>query len=321
MSLPVPVNIALNFSTGILTHNVLAPPAIPAPVPMLSMEMIATQMWTYGYVMNQNKLTSTVLHKYMPIVQSGHDCGMMIPDITPPVPSNTYYAIMWPFSSRKITFAASTVKMDKQPTGCAVFPIIPMMTCGDPISAPAASVSPIQLLNNVRVGMTRGDRLMGLANIAISVVIDFVIEYGFAKKGKKYVSKKGTKWTKEGFSEFMGGLPKLVGGRTVKEASEMASEQVAKEIRENAFMWAAKETLGKAGFSRPDFTKKMLNSLCQGGLSLFTDNPTLKLGVGAPTGNVEVSWSEEKGYVTQASSFGVQRDSTGQEQRWGEDLP
>jgi len=316
MSLSVPINTAIDFSFGVLTHNVLSPPQIPAPVPMMSIEMFARQMWPPGYVMNQNKLTKKVLHKGRPIVQAGHDCGMMIPDITPLMPANAYYAIMWPFSSRKITFAASTVKMDKQPTGCAVFPIIPMMTCGDPISAPAASVSPIQLLNNVRVGMTRGDRLMGLANIAISVVIDFVIEYGFAKKGKKYVSKKGTKWTKEGFSEFMGGLT-----RTVKEASEMASEQVAKEIRENAFMWAAKETLGKAGFSRPDFTKKMLNSLCQGGLSLFTDNPTLKLGVGAPTGNVEVSWSEEKGYVTQASSFGVQRDSTGQEQRWGEDLP
>ncbi|HLA63417.1 MAG TPA: hypothetical protein VK610_03260, partial [Rhodothermales bacterium] len=80
----VTVNIALNFSMGMLTHNALAPPAIPAPVPVPSMEMIATQMWTLGYALGQNKLTTTVTHYFMPIVQDGHDCGTMIPDITPP---------------------------------------------------------------------------------------------------------------------------------------------------------------------------------------------------------------------------------------------
>ncbi len=75
------------------------------------------------------------MHRGMWIVLDGHDCGMMIPDVTIPPAPNIAYPMFWPFSSRKPVFAASTVKMNGTPVACAQtvgFPPIPMMTCGDP---------------------------------------------------------------------------------------------------------------------------------------------------------------------------------------------
>jgi hypothetical protein len=324
MSIPVPVNIALNFSTGVLTHNVVSPPQIPAPVPMMSVEMIATQLWSYGYAMNQNKLTRKVLHKGMPIVQGGHDCGMMIPDMTPPMPANAFYPVMWPLSSRKTTFAASTVKMDKKPTACASGPFT-MMTCGDPISAPTAQVHPTQLLNNVIVGMTMGDVAKGLMMVAVSMTIDFVFEYGFSLKGFKKLGK--------GFT------------RTAKEAAEVSVEKMTKELAETVGRNAAEEAVERAtnaelkdyaaskvydklikGHLAPTspkgWSKKVLSDLSKFGISkMFDDNPTAKSKVGGPLLNVELSHSEDKGAKTTGQAFGIQRDTQGGGQNFGEPLP
>jgi len=304
MSVPVPINIALNFSTGVLTHNVLSPPQIPSTVPMMSMEMVATQMWTYGYVMNQNNFTQTVRHKKMPIVQSGHDCGMMIPDVTPPMPANVWYSVMWPMSSRKISFAASTVKMDGTPTGCAFGPVFPMMTCGEPVSAPTAQVHPTQLLNNVYVGMTLGDILRGLAMIALEMAVDlmfFKLEGGSLKK-----------WAK-GF------------GRTVDEAADLGTKQVLEEMAEGTFKSTSdrigKGLMDKMGLSAEGAAHKALDSLCGFAVSATTDNPTAEFGVGAPTANAGVSLSREKGFVAEGGYMGVQADTTGETQTWGEPLP
>jgi len=305
MFIPVPINISANFSTGILTHNVLSPPQIPSPVPMMSMEMLATQWWPPGYAMNQNKLTRTVRHKKMSIVQSGHDCGMMIMDVTPPMPGNVWYSVMWPFSSRKISFAASTVKMDGTPTGCAFGPLFPMMTCGEPASAPTARVHPTQLLNNVYVGMTLGDILRGVAMIALEMAVDLVLEYGFNLRALK-------KWGK-GFV------------RTVDEAADLGTKQMLEEMAEGTFKSTSdrigKGLMDKMGLSADGAKHKALDSVCGFSVSTTTDNPTVKYGVGAPTANAGVSLSKEKGFVAEGSYMGVQADTTGKVQAWGEPLP
>jgi hypothetical protein len=175
----VNVNIPTDFSAGCLSHFLWLPPAVPTPTPTISVEMIATQLWTAGFFLNQEKWTNQskpVLHKGMWICLDGHDVGILIPDITIPF-VNAQYAIMWPTSSRKIQFSASTVQMCGANVACAQLvglPPLPMMTCGDPISAPVA-FSFITFTNTVIVGMTFWDLFLGLAAAAISMVLDFLI--------------------------------------------------------------------------------------------------------------------------------------------------
>src|SRR5262245_26197120 len=122
------VNIASDRTNGFSVHY-WSPPGIPIAVAALPSKEGDTAMLTGQRV---NKLTTTVKHSQETIVLDGHDCGRMIYDITLIPPNGMYYQI-WPFSSRKIAFAASTVKMNGTATGCADitgFPPIIMTTCG-----------------------------------------------------------------------------------------------------------------------------------------------------------------------------------------------
>lgn len=267
----VTINVIWDVSVGVLTHNVLAPPAVPMPTPMISVEMICTQMWTLGFLVGQNKLTTKVMHKCVPIVLDGHDCGMMIPDITPPIMANLYYLIMWPFSSRKITFASSTVKMDGTPTGCAQIglPPLPMMTCGDPVSAPTSLVLSNQL-NTVTVGFSLFDLFMGILSIAISMIIDFVFEM---------VGGNGGKWKGAFTREGAGNVAKSIFGRQV------VSRELIQEVAATAVTSTARILMGEAvkkmiPTSPNAVLKKVAGSL--GGLltSTLNGNPTFEIGIG-----------------------------------------
>jgi hypothetical protein len=202
MGVPCHVNTAIDVTVGVLTHSLIPPPpAPPVKVPAVpSIEMIATQMWTMGFLCGQNKLTTTVLHYGLPLVQEGHDQGMLIPDVTIP-PVNLWYAVMWPFSSRKIMFFSSIVQYDKKGAGCAAICIpFPMMTCGEPISAPTAF--PItNLLNTVIVSLSPGDILMGIGRIAFSMALDFV----FNKLSQPSPPGTGSAWSQVG-REFLNRL-------------------------------------------------------------------------------------------------------------------
>jgi len=178
--IPVNINNSLDISFGFLTHDLFIPPA--PIVPTFSIEMVCTQKWA-GFFLNNNKLTTTVEHNGKSVVLKGHNCGPLIFDITIPA-SNVAYAWIWPFSDRKITFSASSVEMDGTATGCAqIFMLpLPMMTCGDPISAPTAFLLTSDI-NNAYVGMSMADFLLGLLDIALSIAIDALFEWGW--KGKK----------------------------------------------------------------------------------------------------------------------------------------
>jgi len=275
----VPVNTAATFSTGIFCHEALSQTTGFVKVPAPSIETYATQMWTAGYILNKNKLTQTVKHTpvQLPIVQKGHDCGPMIPDITPTFPSNYLYAVIWPFTSRKIMFSASKVKMDGKATGCAcsyAIPPIPMMTCGFPTSAPVAGVHPVQyFMVNVSVGMTWSDYLWGLVKILREMAVNLLFYYLTKTSGKEKVE----------------------------------------------FWFGFKEVMANAGLTPEGAAKKALHSVTKGGLSLFTENPTIKFGVSAPTANTEVSYSSKEGFKARTdlitgheTSFGTSSNGTEQ---------
>ena len=198
--IPVNINNSIDISLGFLSHDLFIPPAPVAIAP--SVEMVCTQKWA-GFFLNNNKLTTTVEHNGKSVVLKGHNCGPLIFDITIP-PSNVAYAWIWPFSDRKITFSASTVKMDGTPTGCAqIFMLpLPMMTCGDPLSAPTAFILTSDI-NNALVGMSMTDFLLGLLDIVLSMAIDALFEWGWKGPKGPDVLDKGKTITDKLIGKFM----------------------------------------------------------------------------------------------------------------------
>ncbi len=157
------------------------PPALPPPlsVPMgMATEIPVPMFWPPGMGMGQNKLTTTVVHKGLSIVQAGHDCGTLIVHVQIiPGPLNTLTLLHIPFSGRKVNFSASTVLSQGKPTACCTmisWPPAPMTVCMDPVSPPLSS-APTSHLNTVVVGMTWGDIILGWGTIAVSMILDYVL--------------------------------------------------------------------------------------------------------------------------------------------------
>lgn len=291
--IPVPVNTSADFSVGVMTHMALPPPGPPATYPFLSpsVEVPATQLWPPGNLKGDNELTDTVKHHYLSIVQKGHNCGLMIPDITTACPPNLLYPLIWPRSSREMIFSASKVKMDGKPTAAASsFPPLPMMTCGSPMSRPTALVHPIQLLaNNAYVGVTFLDVIMEpIAAIAKKIA------------GKILGSIFGKITTKT-----------KIGEKIVSQIEQKVGNEVNEYID---------EATGGSGWVR-DGARNVLSSLSGDGGDLHTDNPT-KPEEGAPTANEGISqtsdgrFKPEGGGMSAAESSSLSGDSS-----FGEALP
>jgi hypothetical protein len=152
----------------------IPPAVVPPPSPaMPALEPPVPVMWAPGFGLQQNKLTTTVFHKFQWMMLDGHDCGHMIPHVSIPV-TNLKTPLHIMFSSRKVMFSASTVKANGTPVGCAQLLLFPMMTCMQPVSAPT-SFPAMNLLNSVTVGMTVGDIIAGWIGIACSVIADVIV--------------------------------------------------------------------------------------------------------------------------------------------------
>ncbi len=281
-----PVNIQANPTLGALSHMAIQVP-MPIPVVNFSIEMLTFQFWIYGYVTNKNQFAKKVRHKHQWIVQDGHDCGMLIPDITIPIVGNILYLVQWPFSKRAITFSASTVKMENKSTACAaVWPPFPMMTCGAPISAPT-SLSYLANLNNVYVGVSWTDIFAGVLAIVISIAIDLI----FNKIGNK-----------------------LAG------PANQAATRTARELLTRAVLPALAGKLGAL-----DFAKSVVSGLAGIVTSGLTGDPTFKVGYGLPPiiGIEYSATSTDEGiqHNVQGEALGVQGDTTGNRSWWGESTP
>lgn len=271
-NMPVHVNVIWDPTLGTNFHFLWGPPPIipPAPgTPIPSFEMITTQMWTAGFLLGQNKFTKKTFHKGVFMCIADHDIGTLIPDVTIP-PTNVYYPIMWPFSGRKITFMASTVKMESKPTSCSqIFPPIPMMTCGDPVTLPLAF--PVaNLINNVTVGLSFADFVLGWVKVVVSIAIDAIFEWG--PVGKFF---------------------KKVGGKLMGTASSFAG----------AFV---REAAGKLGLTPGAAAKRAVNALAGLATSTYEGNPTLsfKLG-GGLVPEVGVQAGGDAKDVTGGTVFGI----------------
>jgi hypothetical protein len=141
-------------------------------------------MWPPGLALQQNKFTSTVLHKYQFMVLDGHDCGYMIPHVTSPPTPKLPLTIM--FSGRKVMFSASKVKTNGTSVGCAcIFTFAmptPMLCCAFPVSLPIG-FPPLNALHTVTVGMTLADWFAGAIAIVLTMVVDAICSYAGGKSG------------------------------------------------------------------------------------------------------------------------------------------
>lgn len=296
MKVRVPINTESDLSMGLGSHYFWLPPVIPTPIPAPAMEMVVNMKWPPGFAMNKNKLTTTVTHQKKTVVQAGHDCGVMIPDllIVPPcipIPTNAYYYIMWPLSSRKTTFLASTVKANKKPVACAnLGTLMPMISCGNPVSLPL-TVPITNGSNTVTVGVGPVDILQGALSIYLSVAIGAV----FAS-----LSKGGAKVVLDPPKEILEKLLKHV-----------LLEMLKKHLK----------FLPKPDKANRWFAKKAIKAVVGGQPRRITGEPKYKIRIGIPYVGVELEIKKDKRKGWRAkiggNVLGWKRDSSGGGADWG----
>jgi hypothetical protein len=147
----------------------------PSPIPLTpTLELPVTVLWPPGAALNQNKLSQTVLHRGLPVALDGHDCGYWILHISlPPVPFNTLEGMHSLFSSRKMLFSSSAVKVDGAQVACHAYPLFPMSQCADPCMIPGALAT--NMLNSVHVGIPLGDFIIGALAAAATMLVDYAL--------------------------------------------------------------------------------------------------------------------------------------------------
>jgi hypothetical protein len=188
-------------------HNYAAPtglPAVPAAsmlaAPASALDTPMPMLHPPGNMTGKNKYTTTVLHQGLGVIQASHDLGMMLPHVqlAPAVP-NFFTPLHIMFSSRKVMFSSSTVKVDKQFVGFAGvvgLPPTPMLVCAEPIGYPMGEV-PTRWLNSVWVGFTWLDWALGAMAIGVSLLVD----RAFAPKTREKAIEKVKKAAADGLKK------------------------------------------------------------------------------------------------------------------------
>jgi hypothetical protein len=177
LTLPLPLYSPHNFAP--LPPIPPIPPPTPAvcmsPVPASAIDFPMTMVWPPGNMVFKNKYSTTVTHKFLGIIQTGHDLGIMLPHVqVVPAPNNFFTPLHILFSSRKVMFSSSSVKANGAfvaIAGVIGLPPTPMMVCGDPTGFPLGEV-PTRWLNTVWVGFTWIDVLLGALSIGVSMLVD-----------------------------------------------------------------------------------------------------------------------------------------------------
>lgn len=169
-------SISYDITAGLSpSHQTLPPPGFTVGI-----ELPSTIWWPPGHPFNTHSLTETVKHKGVSIMLDGHDLGPAVLNIT--IPSTFWLAAVHLKASRKVNFAASTVKMDNKPVGCTG-PLFPMQSCGEPVDTPLSWNVTQYFFDSVKVGLTAGDVIAGWVTVGANLIID-LIAWGGEKPGK-----------------------------------------------------------------------------------------------------------------------------------------
>jgi hypothetical protein len=138
---------------------------LPLPIPF-HYELSEPAFWAEG--LSEHAFTETVVHRGLRIAKEDHDLGAWLPHI-PFAALNMVLPFEVMNSSRKMMFAASTVRMNGAPTGCSNKWSTPMLACSLITPMPAY---PDNEGNTVLVGMTDDDFLAGAVAVGAAVLVE-----------------------------------------------------------------------------------------------------------------------------------------------------
>ena len=170
---PVPVtrSVDLSLPMMVVPHDYIGAASTYAKVPGIGLEILLLNIeWFGGMALGKNKVASNVTHRGTGIVQDGNDMGPLIPQISIVVaPDNILSFVHLLTSSCKVTFSAGDVQAQGKPVAC-IFPLMPMMVCGNPIKVPFG-YSVTNVLNTVAIYPHIVDFIAGIASVFAQVLM------------------------------------------------------------------------------------------------------------------------------------------------------
>ncbi|WP_437287018.1 hypothetical protein [Sorangium sp. So ce406] len=172
MRVPVPVTRSNDFSAGSSSHLFLAIPPAPPPTINAAIEIPIPHAWPPGESAGKVQKTTTVFVNGKNVMLDLHDCGPVIPQITIP-PLNSLFPLQLFKSKRAVTMTCFSVRMNGKTTACTgLWPPLPLLACGDPVSWPT-TLTFTNMCVNVHVGMSGVDLLGGLLLTLATMAIDY----------------------------------------------------------------------------------------------------------------------------------------------------
>lgn len=202
--------------------------AVYPPVPTAVLTMHIAMDTLLGLTIGA-KWSKTVIGPFgFQFIGAGNDSGFVVPHIAVP-PPNVLIPVIIGFGGSKPMFSASTVLIDVDGAGLPMSAVaIPYnfvsinQACNDPCNYPSDMViSP----NTVVVGLTLGDYVAGVANIAIDCIIS-----AFANKVGGGVAE---------------GIMNKIGGRIVAAAFSRFGGKLAQGFAREGTEKVIQETIGK----------------------------------------------------------------------------
>jgi len=289
------------------------PPPMPAtpmsPAPASALDIPLPMLWPPGNLMFKNKYAPTVLHRYLGIIQAGHDLGPMIPHIQVlPAPNNFFTPLHILFSSRKMAFSTSTVKVGGVFValgGVIALPPTPMMVCADPMGFPLGEV-PTRWLNKVWVGFTWLDFLLGVFTIVANMLIDKLMN-GKNKFGKLRDVVKSSRG-----SLAAAIYKKMFPIQSLSDAGKALSKQVAGNVvglvsllatGEGAVSFTLGSSYANVSLSVGRDTQGNWNATVKGQVPMISESASVKEGSGGSM-KANVNWGSGGGSVEHSGSGG-----------------
>ena len=178
MPVPVPVTVSTDFSFGGSLHFYVPLPVPAPPTVMPAVEIPIPQAWPPGLSLGSVKKTSSVLANGWSIIQTTHDCGKVIPQITIP-PNNALLPLHMAGSSRETIVKCFSVRVDKLQTACTTA-WLPMLSCGQPVSVPL-TFTPTNIMRGIFVGASAADIVGAIVSTLARMAIErlFVVAPGW----------------------------------------------------------------------------------------------------------------------------------------------
>ncbi len=169
---PVPVtrSVDLSLPMMVVPHDYIGAATSYVKAPGIGLEIISLNIeWIGGMGTGKTKVAPSVHHQGTDIVLDGNDMGPLIPQLSiVPASDNVLSLVHLITSSCKVTFSAGDVQAEGTPVAC-VFPLMPMMVCGEPIKVPFG-YSVTNVLNTVAIYPHVVDFLAGAATVIATVI-------------------------------------------------------------------------------------------------------------------------------------------------------